>query len=59
MAQALVEAGKPFDWAIYPRQKHGFRGSASRHFYDKMTAFFERELAPRPPEIEAGTDPQG
>lgn len=44
MSNALIEAGKPFEMAIYPRQKHGFRGPSSRHFYEKMTTFFEREL---------------
>ncbi|RMG43535.1 MAG: S9 family peptidase [Acidobacteria bacterium] len=41
----LVEAGKPFEMAIYPGQKHGFRGAALRHFYARMTEFFERHLA--------------
>ena len=59
MTQALVEAGVPFDLAIYPRQKHGLRGKAARHFYEKMTAFFERELAPAPPEVETEADPRG
>jgi dipeptidyl-peptidase-4 len=59
MSQAFIEAGVPFDWAIYPRQKHGFQGAASRHFYEKMTTFFERELAPRPPVVEGEPPPQG
>ncbi len=33
MSNALIEAGKPFEQAIYPEQKHGFRGAANRHFY--------------------------
>lgn len=44
MSNALIEAGKPFEQAIYPRQKHGFGDPAQRHFYEKMTAFFDREL---------------
>jgi len=44
MADALTKAGKPFEMAIYPGQKHGFRGAAERHVYERMTAFFDREL---------------
>jgi dipeptidyl-peptidase 4 len=44
LAKALVDAGKTFEDAIYPRQKHGFRPPADRHFYERMEAFFEREL---------------
>jgi dipeptidyl-peptidase-4 len=45
LAKALVDAGKPFEDAVYPRQKHGFRSPADRHFYERMEAFFVRELA--------------
>lgn len=41
----LTEAGIPFESAIYPQQKHGFRETASRHFYERMTEFFDRTLA--------------
>ena len=44
MADALTAEGKPFAMAIYPGQKHGFRGDAERHFYERMTDFFERTL---------------
>lgn len=44
MARKLVEAGKQFEMAIHPRQKHGFRGDDSRHFYERMAAFFDRHL---------------
>ena len=46
MAAKLVEAGKPFELAIHPRQKHSFRSKDSRHFYERMTGFFDQELAP-------------
>ncbi len=46
MAQKLIEAGKKFEMSIHPRQKHGFRGSDSRHFYERMTEFFDRHLRP-------------
>lgn len=39
-----TEAGIPFEVAIYPGEKHGFGDAASRHFYERMTAFFERTL---------------
>ena len=42
----LIKAGVPFEQAFYPGQKHGFRGPSSRHFYERATEFFERELAP-------------
>ncbi len=46
MIRALVEAELPFENAIYPRQKHGFKGRSSRHFYRRLTEFLERQLAP-------------
>lgn len=45
MAGKLIAAGKPFEMAIHPGQKHGLRGQDSRHFYERMTRFFDRELA--------------
>ncbi len=45
LANALVKAGKPFEQAIYPRQKHGFWGKSQEHFYRLMTDFFEDALA--------------
>ena len=42
----LIEAGKPFDDASYPGQKHGFAPAANRHFYERMTEFFDRHLRP-------------
>ena len=44
MSARLIAAGKPFEQAIHPGQKHGFRGPDSRHFYERMTEFFERHL---------------
>ncbi len=46
MSAALIAAGRPFEQAIHPGQKHGFRGDDSRHFYERMTEFFDRHLAP-------------
>ncbi len=48
LAAKLVKAGIPYDDAIYPRQKHGFRRVSSRHFYERMARWFEAALAPEP-----------
>ncbi len=45
MVDAWVKADIPFEMAIYPGEKHGFRDPANRHFYERMTEFFERKLA--------------
>jgi dipeptidyl-peptidase-4 len=44
LAAKLVQAGKPFEDAIYPRQKHGFRPPSMRHFYERMTRYFDDAL---------------
>ena len=44
LSQKLIEAGLPFEQAIYPRQKHGFGSAHSRHFYERMEEFFDRHL---------------
>jgi dipeptidyl-peptidase 4 len=44
LAAKLVAAGKPYEDAVYPRQKHGFRGASEEHFYRRMTRFFEDAL---------------
>lgn len=41
---AFVDAKRPFEQALYPGQKHGFRGAAARHSTERMTEFFERHL---------------
>lgn len=43
-SDALIKAGRPFEEAFYPKQKHGFAPAYSRHYYEKMTEFFERTL---------------
>jgi len=45
MTAELIAAARPFDLAIHPRQKHAFKGKDKRHFYERMTRFFDRELA--------------
>ncbi|MGB6152596.1 MAG: S9 family peptidase [Pricia sp.] len=45
MIEALVQANKPFDWAIYPDKNHGIYGGMTRvHLFNKMTKFIEENL---------------
>lgn len=60
MSDALIEAGKVFEQAIHPGQKHGYRDKASRNFYERMTEFFDRHLkSPQEtsPRVESPSDP--
>lgn len=45
MIEALVQANKSFDWAIYPDRNHGIYGGNTRlHLYTKMTQFVKDNL---------------
>jgi dipeptidyl-peptidase-4 len=45
MIEALVQANKPFDWAIYPDKNHGIYGGMTRvHLFHKMTRFIKENL---------------
>ena len=45
MIEALVQANKPFDMAIYPDKNHGIYGGMTRvHLFNKMTKFIEENL---------------
>jgi dipeptidyl aminopeptidase/acylaminoacyl peptidase len=45
MALALINNGKPFDMALYPRKTHSISGSETRrHLFNKIKAHFERYL---------------
>jgi len=45
MAEALIQANKQFDWAIYPDKNHGIYGGNTRiHLYNKMTNFIKTNL---------------
>ncbi|MFS4468571.1 S9 family peptidase [Maribacter sp. 2210JD10-5] len=49
MAEALIQANKQFDWAIYPDKNHGIYGGNTRvHLYNKMTNFLNENLMNRP-----------
>lgn len=45
MIEALVQANKQFEWAIYPDKNHGIYGGNTRqHLYQKMTDFIKNNL---------------
>ncbi|WP_027137200.1 S9 family peptidase [Gaetbulibacter saemankumensis] len=45
LVEALVQADKQFDWAIYPDKDHGIYGGNTRlHLYKKMTNFIDAKL---------------
>ncbi len=45
MVEALVQANKQFDWAIYPDKNHGIYGGYTRiHLFTKMTNFIKENL---------------
>jgi dipeptidyl-peptidase-4 len=45
MAEALIQAGKQFEWMIYPDKNHGISGGNTRkHLYTKMTNFIFKNL---------------
>lgn len=45
LVEALVQANKQFDWAIYPDKNHGIYGGNTRlHLYHKMTNFIKDNL---------------
>ncbi|MCG2609975.1 DPP IV N-terminal domain-containing protein [Flavobacterium sp. SM15] len=45
MIEALVQANKQFDWAIYPDKNHGIFGGKTRlQLYTKMTNFIKEKL---------------
>jgi dipeptidyl-peptidase-4 len=45
LVRKLIDAGKDFEFMVYPQKEHGISGPADRtHLYRKMTAFFDRNL---------------
>ncbi|WP_353083730.1 S9 family peptidase [Flavobacterium sp.] len=43
--EALVQANKQFDWAVYPDKNHGIYGGKTRiQLYNKMTNFIKEKL---------------
>jgi len=53
MIEALIQADKDFEWAIYPDRNHGIYGGNTRnHLYKKMTEFAHKNLRDRPQKEE-------
>ncbi len=53
MAEALIQADKQFEWAIYPDRNHGiYGGNTRKHLYRKMTNFVMEKLKDRPKKSE-------
>ena len=49
MADALQEAGKPFEMMVYPGRNHGISGGGTRlHLFTLATDFFEEALVEAP-----------
>ena len=45
MVEALVQANKQFDWAIYPDKNHGIYGGKTRiQLFNKMTNYIKEKL---------------
>lgn len=45
MIEALIQANKQFDWAIYPDKNHGIFGGKTRiQLFNKMTNFIKEKL---------------
>jgi len=45
MTEALIKAGKQFEFMVYPRKTHTIRGTEDRdHLFHMITQHFEREL---------------
>ncbi len=44
MANALQQAGKPFEMMVYPQKSHGVSGKASQHLNAMLLDFFARTL---------------
>ncbi|WP_298237807.1 S9 family peptidase [uncultured Algibacter sp.] len=53
LAEALIQADKPFDWAVYPDDNHSIYGGNTRlHLYKKMTRFIHDKLGDKRDEDE-------
>lgn len=54
LVEALIQADKQFDWAIYPDKNHGIYGGNTRlHLYKKMTNFIHETLGDKIQKKEA------
>ncbi|MBM3797354.1 MAG: hypothetical protein FJW31_25655 [Acidobacteria bacterium] len=46
MSDALQQAGRPFEFMLYPQKAHGVTGVARRHMLEAQASFWERHLKP-------------
>ncbi len=45
MVEALIQADKQFEWAVYPDKNHGiYGGNTRKHLFSKMTNFIYKTL---------------
>ncbi|HZF12389.1 MAG TPA: DPP IV N-terminal domain-containing protein [Thermoanaerobaculia bacterium] len=44
LTDKLIQAKLPFEEALYPHQKHGFKEEVSGHLYHRIAEFFDRHL---------------
>ena len=50
LVEALVQADKKFEWAVYPDKNHGiYGGNTTKHLFEKMTDFVHETLGDRRP----------
>jgi len=47
MTDALQQAGKQYEFLLYPQKAHGVTGTAKKHMQEAMTDFLERNLKGR------------
>ena len=53
MVEALIQADKQFDWAVYPDKNHGIYGGNTRlHLYKKMTHFIHEKLGDKREQLQ-------
>lgn len=53
LAEALIQADKDFEWAVYPDKNHGiFGGNTRLHLYKKMTKFINDKLGDKRKEVK-------
>lgn len=54
--ERCVALGKQIDLLVYPMQQHALQGPSRKHFFERMTQFFEEQLPPpaqQPPQSHA------
>ena len=57
MAEALIRAGKRFDFFLFPGQRHGFGNMSDYWFWLRAEYFVRHLLGTEPPDRNATADP--